>query len=67
VGTLNRTLNGRLGDTAVLTYTRPDTIQGDPGTQLEGYLSETITVPPETMRDSVSSSFPLPRRQQSRP
>ena len=47
-----------------LTYTRPDTIQGDPGTQLEDYLSETITVPPETMRDSVSSSFNLPPAQQ---
>jgi hypothetical protein len=50
-----------------LTYTRPDTIQGDPGTQLEGYLSETITVPPETVRDSVSSSFQLPPPQQPRP
>jgi predicted acyl esterase len=39
---------------------RPATIQGDPGTQLAGYLRETITVPPETMRDSVSSSFVLP-------
>ena len=46
-----------------LTHTRPDTIQGDPGTQLEGYLSETITVPPETMRDSVTSSFNLPPAQ----
>jgi uncharacterized protein len=47
-----------------LTYQRPDTIQGDPGTQLEDYLSETITVPPETMRESVSSSFQLPPPQQ---
>ena len=50
-----------------LTCRRPDTIQGDPGTQLDGYLSETITVPPETMRDSVSSSFALPPAQQPRP
>jgi hypothetical protein len=50
-----------------LTYQRTDTIQGDPGTQLEEYLSETITVPPETMRDSVSSSFQLPPPQQPRP
>jgi predicted acyl esterase len=50
-----------------LTYTRPDTIQGDPGRQLADYLSETITVPPETMRDSVSSSFQLPPRQRPRP
>jgi hypothetical protein len=50
-----------------LTYQRTDTIQGDPGTQLEDYLSETITVPPETMRDSVSSSFQLPPPHQPRP
>ena len=37
-----------------LTYKRTDTIQGDPGTQLEDYMSETITVPPETLRDSES-------------
>jgi hypothetical protein len=42
---------------------RTETIQGDPGTQLPGYLSETITVPPETMRDSVSSDFALPPEQ----
>jgi hypothetical protein len=35
-----------------------------PGTQLEDYLSETITGPPERMRDSVSSSFNLPPAQQ---
>ena len=28
------------------------TIQGDPGTQLQGYLSETVTVPPETIESS---------------
>jgi predicted acyl esterase len=39
---------------------RTETIQGDPGTQLEGYLNETITVPPETIRDSESASFNLP-------
>jgi hypothetical protein len=50
-----------------LAYQRTDTIQGDPGTQLAGYLGETITVPPETMRDSVSSSFALPPAQQPRP
>jgi hypothetical protein len=48
-----------------LTYQRPDTIQGDPGTQLDDYLNETITVPPETLRDSVSSSFQLPPAQQA--
>src|SRR5690349_6362542 len=50
-----------------LSYTRPSTIQGDPGTQLAGYLSQTITVPPETMRDSVSSSFVLPPAQTPAP
>jgi predicted acyl esterase len=49
-----------------LTYTRPDTIPGDPGTQLEGYLNETITVPPETMREAATSSFNLPPAQQDR-
>jgi predicted acyl esterase len=46
-----------------LTYKRTETIQGDPGTQLEGYLSETVTVPPETMRESVSPGFNLPPEQ----
>jgi uncharacterized protein len=50
-----------------LTYQRPATIQGDPGTQLAGYLDETIMVPPETVRDSVSSSFRLPPAQQPQP
>ena len=49
-----------------LTVTRPDTIQGDPGTQLEGYLGETITVPPETVQSSESDSFALPPAQQPR-
>jgi uncharacterized protein len=49
-----------------LTFTRPDTIQGDPGTQLEGYLGETITVPPETVQSSESDSFALPPAQQPR-
>jgi len=42
-----------------LSQQRTETIQGDPGTQLEGYLSETVTVPPETMRESISD-FALP-------
>jgi uncharacterized protein len=50
-----------------LTYERPERIQGNPGTQLEEYLSETITVPPETVRDSVSQSFKLPPKQQPSP
>jgi hypothetical protein len=50
-----------------LTYERTDTIQGQPGTQLEEYMNDTITVPPETVRDSVSPSFNLPPEQQPRP
>ena len=45
-----------------LSRKRTATIQGDPGTWLAGYLGETITVPPETMRDSVSSSLCCRRR-----
>jgi pimeloyl-ACP methyl ester carboxylesterase len=47
-----------------LTRERTDTIQGQPGTQLEDYMSETITVPPETLRDSVDPGFNLPPAQQ---
>jgi predicted acyl esterase len=50
-----------------LAYTRPDTIQGDPGTQLAGYLGQTITVPPDTLQSSTSDSFRLPPEQQPRP
>ncbi len=39
---------------------RTGTIEGDPGVQLEDYLSETITVPPETIEDSESQGFALP-------
>ena len=33
----------------------------------EGYLNDTETVPPETMRDSVDPSFNLPPAQQPAP
>jgi hypothetical protein len=46
-----------------LRYQRTQTIQGDPGTQLESYLAETVTVPPETIASSTSSSFALPPAQ----
>ena len=42
---------------------RTKTIQGDPGTQLAGYLGETITVPPETLEAAESANFALPPRQ----
>ena len=40
--------------------TRTNTIQGDPGTQLQGYLAETVTVPQNTIQSSESDSFVLP-------
>ena len=40
-----------------LTQPRTETIQGDPGTQLEGYLAETITVPQATLRDGESGGL----------
>lgn len=39
---------------------RADTIEGDPGTQLAGYLAETVTVPPATITSSESKDFALP-------
>jgi predicted acyl esterase len=46
-----------------LTRQRTEAIAGDPGTQLEGYLAETITVPPETLRASESPDFAIPPEQ----
>jgi hypothetical protein len=39
---------------------RTETIPGEPGTQLDGYLNETITVPPETLAEAETASFSLP-------
>jgi uncharacterized protein len=39
---------------------RTSTIQGDPGTQLEEYLADTVTVPAETIQSSESEDFALP-------
>ena len=36
---------------------RTKRIQGSPGVQLAGYLAETITVPPETLRSAESSAL----------
>ena len=36
------------------------TIQGDPGTQLAGYLSETVTVPQATIDSSTAPGFATP-------
>jgi predicted acyl esterase len=46
-----------------LRFARTKTIQGDPGTQLAGYLANTVTVPPETIASSESPSFALPPQQ----
>jgi hypothetical protein len=43
------------------------TIQGDPGTQLESYLSRTVTVPPGTIASSQADSFALPPRRRATP
>ena len=50
-----------------LHYTRPTTIQGDPGPQLERYLRRTVTVPPATIEQSTSQSFVLPSKQVAKP
>jgi hypothetical protein len=42
---------------------RTTTIQGDPGTQLQSYMSRTVTVPSETIENSESDSFALPPQQ----
>jgi uncharacterized protein len=39
---------------------RTDTIQGDPGTQLAGYLSQTVSVPQATIDSSTSPGFATP-------
>ena len=36
------------------------TIQGDPGTQLESYLADTVTVPAETISTAETESFATP-------
>jgi hypothetical protein len=50
-----------------LAFKRPDTIQGDPGTQLAGYLDQTVTVPQSTIASSESPDFALPPQQTAAP
>jgi uncharacterized protein len=57
------TVNGGTVTLPFLGRERTQTIQGDPGTQLQSYLSNTVTVPPETIESSESNSFTLPPRQ----
>jgi hypothetical protein len=56
------TVNGGQITLPFLGTKRTNTIQGDPGVQLQGYLSETVTVPPETLESSESDSFTFPPR-----
>jgi predicted acyl esterase len=46
-----------------LTYTRPDTIQGDPGVQLGSYTSRRVTLPAATIAAAESPGFALPPAQ----
>jgi uncharacterized protein len=57
------TVNGGTVTLPFLRNMRTTTIQGDPGTQLQSYLSNTVTVPPETIASSESKSFTLPPQQ----
>jgi uncharacterized protein len=49
-----------------LRYRRTQTIQGDPGVQLEGYLSDTVSVPADTLAAS-QADFTLPPALRSAP
>jgi hypothetical protein len=59
----NVTVEGGSISLPFLRNERTETIQGRPGTQLEDYLEETVTVPPETVAASESKSFTLPPKQ----
>jgi uncharacterized protein len=56
-----QTVTVRGGSVALpfLRYRRTQTIQGDPGVQLEGYLSDTVSVPADTLASS-ETAFTLP-------
>ena len=49
-----------------LRYRRTQTIQGDPGIQLAGYLSDTVSVPAATLAAS-QANFTLPPALQAAP
>ncbi|HEX4719136.1 MAG TPA: CocE/NonD family hydrolase [Thermoleophilaceae bacterium] len=53
------TVNGGTVTLPFLRYRRTQTIQGDPGTQLAGYLSDTVSVPADTLAAS-QADFTLP-------
>lgn len=54
------TVNGGSTTLPFLRCQRGETIQGAPGTQLEGYLEDQVTVPAEILAESESSGFALP-------
>jgi len=57
------TVNGGSITLPFLRRQRTRTIHGEPGVQLEEYLEETVTVPPETIASAESADFALPPRQ----
>jgi len=60
------TVNGGTISLPFLKRARTKTIDGDPGTALEAYLSETATVPPETIAEAESADFKVPRAKKKR-
>jgi uncharacterized protein len=62
----NVTVRGGSVTLPFLRYRRTQTIQGDPGVQLEGYLSDTVSVPPATLAAS-QTDFTLPPRLKDAP
>jgi pimeloyl-ACP methyl ester carboxylesterase len=62
----NVTIRGGTVTLPFLRYRRTQTIQGDPGVQLEGYLADTVTVPPATLATS-QTDFTLPPRLKDAP
>jgi uncharacterized protein len=53
------TVNGGTISLPFLRYRRTERIKGDPGTQLESYLANTVTVPSSTLK-AAETSFRLP-------
>jgi uncharacterized protein len=62
----NVTVKGGTVTLPFLRYRRTQTIQGDPGVQLADYLSDTVTVPADTLAAS-ESNFTLPPRLKDAP
>ncbi len=68
VGTQQRvTVHGGEVELPFLTYERTSTIEGDPSTALEKYLSRTVTLSQELIESAESEDFVLPPRQKPEP